>query len=335
MLSKQKNREPVFEPSDEILSAIDEIEQERYALINPPGKFMSNGGLERFIVQCLCFVFIFFMLYFVGKNSFGFVFLCICFIALWCWVVWSIKSSQNGLIRSPAYTKSTLLILEELLDEVRYYQEGSIFEEYDYEFIEKFPQLKITGAEDLVEGRVDNTNISFGEIQCKERWFSPIPTRYFCFFADFNKYLKSNTILSPTFMSSLPKIDTSSFKKILLEDASFNKKWQTYSQDEVESRYILTPSFMEKILKISKVFKGYFWFSGNSMMFLGYFREKDNNLFDIDISVNNTITIGNYPDERQMQKEYIYEYIKETYIAIHQLKSIVNELNLNTIIWKS
>ncbi len=64
---------------------------------------------------------------------------------------------------------------------------------------------------------------------------------------------------------------------------------------------------MEKILKISKVFKGYFWFSGNSMMFLGYFREKDNNLFDIDISVNNTITIGNYPDERQMQKEYIYE----------------------------
>lgn len=46
-------------------------------------------------------------------------------------------------------------------------------------------------------------------------------------------------------------------KKVVLEGLPFMKKWQVYTDNQVEARYILTPLFMEKMLEIKRLFHGY------------------------------------------------------------------------------
>ena len=40
---------------------------------------------------------------------------------------------------------------------------------------------------------------------------------------------------------------------VQLEDVNFNKKLRTYSNDQLEARYILTPDMMQKLLKLTKL----------------------------------------------------------------------------------
>ena len=51
-------------------------------------------------------------------------------------------------------------------------------------------------------------------------------------------------------------------EQINLEDLNFSKKHKVYCDDQVQSRYILTPSFMEKITALDNIFpdKKYFVF---------------------------------------------------------------------------
>ena len=43
-------------------------------------------------------------------------------------------------------------------------------------------------------------------------------------------------------------------KDIKLEDPKFNKIFQVYSDDEVEARYVLSVSFMERLKELSEAF---------------------------------------------------------------------------------
>ncbi len=43
-------------------------------------------------------------------------------------------------------------------------------------------------------------------------------------------------------------------KSVKLEDPIFEKKFEVYSSDQVEARYLLTTSFMERILELSNLF---------------------------------------------------------------------------------
>ncbi len=44
--------------------------------------------------------------------------------------------------------------------------------------------------------------------------------------------------------------------EIELEDVNFAKKFKVYSQDQIEARYLLTTSFMERLQNLQKVFFG-------------------------------------------------------------------------------
>lgn len=46
------------------------------------------------------------------------------------------------------------------------------------------------------------------------------------------------------------------YEKIQLEDPRFAKRFKTYASDQVESRYVLTPSFMERIIALEDLFDG-------------------------------------------------------------------------------
>lgn len=48
----------------------------------------------------------------------------------------------------------------------------------------------------------------------------------------------------------------SSLENAALEDPVFEKQFQVYSNDQIEARYLLTTSFMERLLSLNKVFGG-------------------------------------------------------------------------------
>ena len=50
------------------------------------------------------------------------------------------------------------------------------------------------------------------------------------------------------------KFDYSTFKNVSLEFPMFNKKFNIYSSDQIESRYVLTPSFMERFYNLKSLF---------------------------------------------------------------------------------
>ena len=72
----------------------------------------------------------------------------------------------------------------------------------------------------------------------------------------FNKTLKGTTIvrkdsgfIGNLFHETLPKL-----KDVKLEDPNFNKIFQAYSDDQVEARFILSVSFMERLKELSEAF---------------------------------------------------------------------------------
>jgi hypothetical protein len=49
---------------------------------------------------------------------------------------------------------------------------------------------------------------------------------------------------------------TSKLKKVSLEDPVFEKAFEVYSNDQVESRYLLHPMFMQRLVDLETAFKG-------------------------------------------------------------------------------
>ncbi len=334
----QKNKEVVFDPSMEMLSVINKIEMIRRRLIKSSGVnwyIKTNGAiLIAFLV----------LLYLLFGSSFE-SYIDVVSIALFSYFFYVLYKIKTALQRQHSiYIQQVILpMLNGVISASRYSRRGCIFTKYQREFTNAFPKLKVENSEDLVEGKINGVDMAFGEIQIRPDLGTVIygnrsnttslgavfrllgnafdkkreENSYFCFVADFNKRLDAYTVLKSKSIDFPLKINTLSSKKILLENRKFNETWETYSHNEVESRYILTPSFMEKMLNINTILQGYFWFQDSKIMFLGNFRNTEVNLFDIDIDKS------------------IYEQTKATYMAIHQLKAIVNELNLNSIIWKS
>lgn len=58
--------------------------------------------------------------------------------------------------------------------------------------------------------------------------------------------------------ADLQKIDTAKFSKVNLEDVNFNSKFQVYSTNQVEARYMLTTAFIERFQHIETAFKSRF-----------------------------------------------------------------------------
>jgi len=73
---------------------------------------------------------------------------------------------------------------------------------------------------------------------------------------DMNKNFSSHTmVLKDSRWLNAFKLK-SGYQKVALEDVVFEKEFEVLSKDQVEARYLLTPLFMEQILKLKKLYKG-------------------------------------------------------------------------------
>lgn len=185
-------------------------------------------------------------------------------------------------------------------------------------------------GDDLVFGKVGETAIRFSEIDAeyesgsgKDRHTYQIFKGLF-FIADFNKNFTCTTVVLPDTAEKLfgwlgQKMQEMNFFRgqlVKLEDAEFEKQFVVYSNDQIQARYILSPSLMERIIKFKAETgrKIHLSFVG-SMVFVAISFSR--NLFEPKLFSSLT------------DFENIRLYYDDLALAV----GIVDDLNLNTRIW--
>ena len=189
-------------------------------------------------------------------------------------------------------------------------------------------------GDDFVTGQIDQTDFQFSELhtqykqvtygpkgQRQENWITIF--RGLFIHADFNKNFAGSTFVLPDTAERLLGALGQSLQKfssrgdlVKLENPEFEKLFVVYSSDQVEARYILTPSMMEAMVNLYRRFDGeiYFSFVGSRVYFA--------NSFNVALFEPNIFRSGvNFSD------------IKEMFDLFGMTSVLIQELNLNTRIW--
>ena len=70
---------------------------------------------------------------------------------------------------------------------------------------------------------------------------------------DMNKNFSSHTVIAPD--SIFHSVPVNGLRHTVLEDTNFEKKYDVFTNDEVDARYLMTPSFMERLKAVQTAFK--------------------------------------------------------------------------------
>ncbi|RDC56879.1 DUF3137 domain-containing protein [Pedobacter chinensis] len=188
-------------------------------------------------------------------------------------------------------------------------------------------------TEDLVSGKAGQTNFYFAEVHAEYKTVTHTKNgtrtewhdifKGIIFVADFNKHFNGVTIVRPkdfgTALGAWFSKNLFSFSDknlIKLENVDFDKTFVTYGTDQVESRYLLTPAMMERILKLNRGTKYTISLSFiESRMYIGF--PLNRNYFEAPV-FKSLLNLGLLNDDITTIK-FMYD--------------IVKELDLNTRIW--
>ncbi|WP_199139931.1 DUF3137 domain-containing protein [Pedobacter sp. ASV12] len=188
-------------------------------------------------------------------------------------------------------------------------------------------------TEDLISGKIGNTSIYFAEVHAEyktetqgkngrqEHWHDIL--KGIVFVADFNKNFNGVTAIRPKdFGSSIgawfaKNIYSFGDKNIVeLENEAFNKNFVTYSTDQIEARYILTPALMDRLCELNQ--RAAYAISVsfvNSNMYIAFPLAK------------------NYFEAPLFKSLLNADALNEDLSVLHFMYAIVQELDLNTRIW--
>lgn len=177
-------------------------------------------------------------------------------------------------------------------------------------------------AEDLIEGYLDKTSFICSEVHAEERRarYTKNGVRYywvdifkgFLFIADFHKEFQGETtVLRDSFFKI--KMGAS---RVKMENPDFEKVFDVFSTNQIEARYLITPSMMERMLKLDSNFKK-----------------------GVTISFRNSTILVAIPDSKNRFEADVWSslsdmsILKSDFAVLQSLLDIVDELNLNTRIW--
>ena len=177
-------------------------------------------------------------------------------------------------------------------------------------------------AEDLIEGCLDKTSFICSEVHAEERrarstkngvqYYWEDIFKGFLFIADFHKeFLGETTVLRDSFFKI--KMGAS---RVKMENPDFEKVFDVFSTNQIEARYLITPSMMERMLKLDSNFKK-----------------------GITISFRNSMILVAIPDSKNRFEADVWSslsdmnILKSDFAVLQSLLEIVDELNLNTRIW--
>lgn len=174
---------------------------------------------------------------------------CIFFIFL-AWLVWySIKKAFENKIK-----EKIMPIVCSCFNNLRWnndsYRYGQVFKTSGV-----VPNFTGEGYDDIFYGKHKDVNIEIVESEFdvgsgKNR---RIVFKGVVIKLDMNKKFTSHTVITPDkFFHNSPLPD---LRHTTLEDVEFEKKFDVFTNDEVDARYLITPSFMQKIKAIKTAFK--------------------------------------------------------------------------------
>ena len=189
------------------------------------------------------------------------------------------------------------------------------------------------GGEDHFKGKLGKTEIEFSEIVgrhvtttgtgSKKKQHYKIVFQGVFIVADFNKNFNGHTVVLPDtaermlgkFGQSLQSM-SSRGELVKLENPEFEKEFCVYSDNQVEARYVLSPSLMQRIVEFKQKWNTKVYLSfRNSKVYIAIKMKK--NLF-----------------ETRLFKSIVdYNFIEENIRFLILLTGIVEDLNLNTRIW--
>jgi len=185
---------------------------------------------------------------------------------------------------------------------------------------------------DYVSGSIDGVQISFSDLHVeKEEKDSKGRSNYRTIFqglfivTSFNKYFSNSTIILPDSAQSLfgsligSWLQSNNFSRsqlVKMDDPEFEKEFVVYGTDQIEARYILSHSMMQRILELKKkTAKPIYLSFKDEQMNLAVAYDKD--LFEP--SVFSSL----------LEYEVAMEYIKTLQLTL----SLVTELKLNEKLW--
>jgi len=185
-------------------------------------------------------------------------------------------------------------------------------------------------GDDLVEGMIGKTDVEFSELHAEyyttndkgNKQYHTIFRGIF-FIADFHKNFIGETIVLPDTAEKLfgklgtmfQKMNVVRPKLVKLENPEFEKAFAVYGTDQIEARYILTPSMMERIMDFK---------NKSGKIHLSFLHSK----VYIAIQVNKNLF------EPPFLKSMLDFRVIEEYFSYLRLSvNIVEDLDLNTRIW--
>jgi hypothetical protein len=188
-------------------------------------------------------------------------------------------------------------------------------------------------GDDLVSGTIDKTDFKFSELHTQYKTTKTdsdgkTETDWHTVFkglfahADFNKEINGRTFVLPEHASKqfskfgMSISDGGKTELVKLENPEFEKIFKVYGTDQIESRYVLTPTMMEAMVNIYKKYdrRVYFSFIG-SRVYVAMSFNKD--LFEPRILKSGV----RFEDIEQMNEQF------------NLIQVLIQEMNLNTRIW--
>ena len=177
-------------------------------------------------------------------------------------------------------------------------------------------------AEDLIEGCLDKTSFICSEVHAEERrarstkngvqYYWEDIFKGFLFIADFHKEFQGETTI---LRNSFFKVKMGA-SRVKMENPDFEKVFDVFSTNQIEARYLITPSMMERMLKLDSNFKK-----------------------GVTISFRNSTILVAIPDSKNRFEADVWSslndmsILKSDFSVLQSLLDIVEELNLNTRIW--
>ncbi|MEN8127650.1 MAG: DUF3137 domain-containing protein [Planctomycetota bacterium] len=300
--------------SEELLQEIEQLESTRGAY------------LLKSIFAIICTLAIFFVVWIllpplIRNKSFTWYAPLLCFIFI------------NGLILKWIWRGFRSRFKERIIQKLLHFIDPSLqyhpdryISEYDFDrsdlFLQSYNRYK---GDDLIRGKVGKTDIKCSEICVQDSDGDSTQTIFKGLFtvADFNKDFHGQTLVLPDkaekFLGRLgKKLQTANplrHQLIQLESPEFENKFVVYGSDQIEARYILTPSLMQRILEFKK--------RNKSKLYLSFSRNK------LYIAIALTRNLFEPGTRKRIDYLSVCQYFQDLQMAI----GVVEDLNLNTRIW--
>lgn len=177
-------------------------------------------------------------------------------------------------------------------------------------------------SNDFVSGKYKNINVIQADVHIEEEhestdsdgtttttWVTIFKGRWMIF--DFNKIFKANVQVSQKGFGN-SKIsnwgEKIKYKKVMMEDQAFNNTFRTYAQNEHDAFYILTPSLMEKIKRLTGNISGklLFCFIDNKLH-IGIQNNKDSFEHSIFSKINEEKVINDISKDIKLITDFVDE----------------------------